>query len=356
MMNKLLQSSIATMVMLFGATSYGQTVPGTSIPYTQINTWGVTSPTGAGSSVLALGYGNIVVESAQGWGGAIYTYAANGSGNLVNRHDAGRLWQSMINVYEPTTGLYVNPTEAGDRHNRGSAVVQYANATTAPYNVQYTKSTPFGFLAQPGEDDLGGTSPTSGNVAVQFNGMTIGKELTLAFNGDNNVARYVAKVFSNASAPRVTGNLPILYLPGNFQVFSTYDATNGSWLPQAVPSTKGLTGVAPDVLSQSDAASCRGIIAENTDRSTGVAIYGCRPGTRNGGAFHLAFANVTGTPASADPFHDDTVALMSQLTWGDNVGLPIGESSLTTYIIVCRGALAGVGCVNSMAALYSAGY
>jgi len=348
-------AKLLVIVALLGSgISHGQTVPGTAIPYTQISTWGVTSPAAAGSNLLTLGYGNILMSSSLGWGGAIYDYAANGSGSLVNRHDAGRLWQSMVNIIYPDNVTFVNPTEAGDTYNRGSAVLQASNKTTAPMNVQYTKSAPFGFLGQTNEANLGGTSPDNGNVAVQFNGMTIGKQITLAFNGDNNVAQYVAKVYSNASAPRITGNLPILYLPGNFRQFSTYNPASGAWLAQAV-----LAGQY-NVQSQDYGltSNCGGIIAENDARTVGVAIYGCKPGTRNGGAFHLAFSNHSpnGNP---DPLADDTTALISQITYGDNVSMPAGESSLTTYIVVCKStapALAGVACVNSMANLYSQGY
>ena len=340
------------------AAGHAGTIPGTAIQYTPITTWGTTTPAQAGMNLLTLAYGNIVVKSSPGWGGAIYDYSANGSGNLVNRHDAGRLWQSMLNVHEPDVVHFVNPTEAGDTFNRGSALLQFQNKTTAPANTQYTKTAPFGFQNQPMEDNLGGTAPWAGNVAIQFNGMTIGKELTLAFNGDPNVARYVTKVYSNAPASHVSGNLPILYLPGVFAVFTTYNAATGNWLNQTIDPYR------VNVQSQ-DYTSCGGVMAENLQRTVGVALYGCKPGIRSGGAFHLAFSNhsacTAGNPnapaCTNDPLANDTTALMSQIMASDYQGMPAGESSLTTYIVVCKAPPpAGAACVQSMARLYANGY
>lgn len=329
--------------------SYAGTIPGTSIWYTPISTWGVTTPQQAGNNPLTLNYGNVVVKSSPGWGGAIFEYAVNGSGNLVNRHDAGRLWQSMVNIIEPDQVHFVNPTEGGDSYNRGSTLLQFENKITSPANVQYTKSAPFGFLNQQNEDNLGGTGPSAGNVVIQFNGMTIGKELTLAFNGDDNVSRYVTKIFANASANRISGALPILYLPGNFRHFTTYNAVSGNWLTQSV-----LPGQV-NVGSQ-DYTACGGIMAENDERTVGVALYACRPGIHNGTSQNLAFSNYSNT-GSSDPAHADTTALMSSIWYGDNIGLPAGESSWTTYIVVCKAPPpAGAACVGSMALLYSSGY
>ncbi len=322
-----------------------------SIPYTTITTWGTTTPTQAGANLLTLGYGNIVVKSSPGWGGAIYDYAASGSGNVVNRQSPGTLWQSTVNVFEADGTHFVNPTEAGDSYNRGSELFQFQNTTTAPIDMQYTKSVPFGFLNIPqgNEDYLGGSAPNHGNVAVQFNGMTLGKELTLAFNGDNNVAKYVTKVFSTVTASHVTANLPILYLTGNFRTFSTYNAATGNWKAQVVNTGQS------NVPSQ-DYSTCGGIIAENVARTVGVALYGCKPGIHNGGAFHLAFTNAS-VNGNSDPLATDTTALMSSIFWSDNQAMPAGESSLTTYIIICTApSLAGSACVSSMARLYNSGY
>lgn len=321
-----------------------------SIPYVQISTWAPQSPTQAGATLLQLAAGNLVVKSSRAWGGAIHDFSGVGTGSLVNRHDAGRLWQSMVNVYEKDNLHFVNPTEAGDGFNRGSAVLQFQNRATAPFNVQLTKSAPFGFLNVPkgDEDYLGGTSPAQGNVAVQFNGMTIGKELTLGFDGDPNVARYVTKVFTSAPIARISGNLPVLYLPGHFRALSTYNAVNGAWRSQVVSPGQS------NVPSQDD-ASCGGVVAENDTRTVGVALYACKPGFHGGAIRHLAFSNAS-YAGNADPLADDTMALMASTWWGDGVGLPLGESQFTTYVVVCTApSIAGARCVESMARLYRNG-
>lgn len=327
-----------------------QPVSPLAIPFTPIATWAPTTPAQAGANLLTLAAGNLVVKSSSAWGGAIFDFAATGTGSLVNRHDPGRLWQSMLNVYEADDQHFVNPTEGGDGFNRGSALFQFQNQASAPFNVQYTKAVPFGFLNVPKglEDYLGGSSPSAGNVAVQFNGLTLGKELTLGVDGDANVARYVTKVFTTVPIAHVSANLPVLYLPGDFQALSTYNAATGAWLPQTVDA-----GVS-NVPSQ-DFVSCGGVVAENRFRTVGVALYGCKPGVHGGGVRHLAFSNAS-PGGNGDPLSTDTTVLMASTWWSDFVGLPAGESTFTTYVVVCTApSLAGARCVQSMAALYSHG-
>lgn len=353
-----LASVLACASLLASGPNFAQTVPNSAVTYAGTTSLGVTEPVPAGTNKLTLGYGNILVSSSTAWGGAIYDYAVEGSGDLVNKHDAGRLWQSMVNIHTAEPGScepYVNPTEAGDRYNRGSVVVQAVNAG----NVQTTKSQPLQYLGQPCEKDLGGTAPWSGNVAIEFNGMTIGKQITLAVNADNNVAQYMTKIYSNGTANHVSGNAPILYLPGNFTVFSTYNAENGRWDPMAVtPQTENVewTGFGTPT------SRCGGIMAENRERTTGVALYGCVPNFHNGSVRHFAFSHRSKPDTEqpdTNPFANDTTALMAQVQYRDWLALPVGETSLPTYIVVCRStptALAGVACVNSMANLFAAGY
>lgn len=350
-MKRLGTTSLALVAALGCSVTSAQTQP-PYVSYTQINTFAPTSAANAGNSLLTLGYGNISMSSSLSWGGAIWDYNVQGSGDLVNRSSTGTLWQSMVNILYPNGAGYVNPTEAGDSYLRGSAVLQSTNNL----NVQSTKSAPNQFVNQPPaqtEVNLGATSPSSTNVMVQFNGMTIGKQITLAFNGDNNVAQYVAKVYANAAIPHVSANLPVLYLPGNYTVFSTYNAQTAAWLSQSV-SNDGKD----NYWSAFDTAgNCGGIVAENATRTYGVALYGCKPGVLDGSTRHFAF--MSSTSGSSDPLSTQTTALMSQITADDLLGMPLGESSYTTYIVGCKGTsttYAGAACVNSMANLYSHGY
>lgn len=255
--------------------------------------------------------GGITVKSNSVAGGSIWSWVWNGT-EFINHDDYGREMQAA--VFFNFTGTTKNPTEAGSTYTyasipvyarQGSPLIENYNSG----NTQITASVPLEW----NPDAFGGsiTHP------VVYADMKIGKEVTLDYNNNPAVAKYLTKVTVGSPISGAQVEIPTAYLTSAFNRFYTYDASSQS-RTEVFPNTCN-TGT-PVVFKPSSGYG--GVIISNNDQTRAMGIYG-RTTSVSGGV--------------VDQFQlYDFVTCYSTSKWNaarQNFTLNSGLNTFTTYVV-----------------------
>jgi hypothetical protein len=273
--------------------------------------------------LLTLSAGGVTVQSNLVAGGAVWRWFWNGV-QFVNHTDYGREIQADFSY---GTNAELNPTEAGDQltYNfldpsikHGSPVVQFQNQGT----TQTTRAVPLNW-------DTSFSGGDQDHPAI-WEGMLLGKDLTLNFNNLGPVAKYTTHMTLPASS---LGGLamPIGYMPSAFNRFWTYDA--------ASKALKEVTSVIPDGCSALPPspvyvfrANFGGVILSDATATNAMGVYGVSPGQGGSVSFWQMFKFLCWGDGSSETA-SDTSAWSACYGNGNDVLFPAGDSTYNIYII-----------------------
>jgi hypothetical protein len=273
--------------------------------------------------LLSLSAGGITVQSNLVAGGSVWRWFWNGV-QFVNHADYGREIQADFSY---GTSAELNPTEAGDQltYNfldssikHGSPMIQFQNQGT----TQTTRAVPLNFdpTFSGGDQD---------HPAI-WEGMVLGKDLTLDFNNLGPVAKYTTHMTLPASSFGQIA-MPIGYLTSAFNRFWTYDAGSKT--------LKEVTSIMPDgcsALPPSPVYVFRtnfgGVIISDATATNAMGGYGVTSAQGGSVSFWQMFKFFCWGDGSSQTA-SDTSAWSAVYGNGNDVLFPAGDSSYNVYII-----------------------
>lgn len=282
---------------------------------------------------LELTAGGITVKSNKVAGSAVFEWWWNGK-QFINDRDYGRQMQSSINWFVGET-LY-NPTEAGDRYSDYSipAYKRHGSPITEEYNSgndHITRCVPLEW--SPGSFGGGTDNP------VIWRGGSLGKTITLNFNGMGAVARYQ----THLTTPITTGSstcieIPTVYLTNDFNRYYDYNAETQTLTEHSLSYNQSWT---------SYGINYGGVIISTSNQNYAMGIYG-----KNGnvGGWVSFWALYCFNDGGGSGKYDGGCAKMSG-AWGAG-NLTPGGYYWNTYIVT--GTVSN--CTTLMRNLYLAGY
>ena len=247
----------------------GDTIPGYGSE-AGFGRYGYARYNNTAEALNTLSGGGITVSSNNVAGGSVWSWVWNGI-EFVDHWDYGREMQSAVLWFandNPNTTPY-NPTEAGAYSPPSVApALRQGSPMVESYNTgltQTTRSVPLDF------------DPThwGGDAAhpVIYNTMTIGKDVTLDFNGMGNVAQYVTSVSTDTPITAAEIEMPTTYLPQTFGQFHQYDAQSQTLETAPVPGQPNCS--LPNAgYRYHPASGYGGLIISNADQSAAMGVYG----------------------------------------------------------------------------------
>ncbi len=240
-------------------------------------------------------HGATRVESNRVAGGAVWHWFYKGV-QYINTYDYGRLMQATL-FYDtskrPGGGCnvsgnpYVNPTEAGDGTS-GCHSLESADWFGSPLKsdtlsadglTHSTRAIPIDF-----NPPLAGCDAP--NYPRLFKDMVLGKDLTLGFNGWDNVSRYVTVVTLPKPIPGsdlVALEMPTAYTAGSFNQFYTVDLSASTGKATATRQVPDANGFMPNFHPASGYGGV--LVADGTaDTANAFGLFSTI-GTNNSGAW-----------------------------------------------------------------------
>jgi hypothetical protein len=277
----------------------------------------------ASEALLSLSAGGVTVESNQVAGGATWRWTWNGV-QFINHTDYGREIQGAFYFGARQD---VNPTEAGDRLTfstldpsvrHGSPVLRFENQGT----TQFTRAVPLDWdpSFHGGDQDH----------PLIWEGMVLGKDLTLNFNNLGSVAKYTTHLVLPA-ATSGTLAMPAGYLVSSFNRYWTYDARSKSLvevtsaMPDGCPSlSNGSFG------GYSYGVNAGGIMMSDVAGANAMGVYGLST-AQGGSVSYFAMWKYFCWGDGPSEIASDTTAWSA--VYGNDLPFPAGESTYNVYLI-----------------------
>ncbi len=267
----------------------------------------------SGSQLTSLTAGGVTIGSNAVSGGALWSWVENGV-QYVNTSDNGREIQSAFFYGNQ------NPTEAGDGSASSSAYQMHGSPIVQITNSGSTQST----RTVPLEWNPGGLGASSGNQVIAYQGMLLGKDITLGYDGLTGVAQYDTIVQLAQAVDSANLELPTGYMPSSFNTFYTYDASSDA-LAAVSPPNACSTGTGTSYVPPSGYG---GVIIATSNGSSAMGVYN----------------STTGVGGPVDYFALWSFPCGNATSKWDNVrsgrSFPAGTSVFTSYI--ASGTLAQV--------------
>ncbi len=234
-------------------------------------------PTSRTAQLVTLTSGNLSIASNKLAGGALWSITWNGT-QFVNQSDYGRLCQTALfcdgdysrgnSAYDSSAAINPNPTEGGsvwtNGHQFGSPLVELYNSGT----TQSSLCVPLEFYSA----DFGGSQ----EQPVIWDGVRMGKNVTLGYGGYSNVMRYQTRltVPENITDSSAHTFAPALFVNGNFRTAYTVNAASNTYSSVSLPSYQ--------TQSTYDPGAGGGVIMSDSSTGKSIGIYGAT--IANGGA------------------------------------------------------------------------
>jgi hypothetical protein len=269
-------------------------------------------------------------------GASFWTWSWGGF-QFLDHQDYGREMQSNIFYdHNPDGSWKQNPNEAGDGHvgapqdMHGSPVV----STSVSGSTISTRTLPL-------EWDGGALNGATGDQAVLYKDVTLGKDVDLNFNNWPGVARYTTYYNLPFTLPNASAEIPTAYLSAAYNRFWFYDAQRGA-LAQTYPPqcTAAANSSLPDGMP--GYSGYGGVIISNGAQTAAMGIY--------------SKLTSVGGPTTYFTAYDYTSSGCASQTskWAAvrAADFPAGVSTYTTYVLT--GTLSGV--ISNMNLLYAGGY
>ena len=278
----------------------------------------------AAEVLLSLSAGGVTVQSNAVAGGSTWRWFWNGV-EFLNHNDFGREIQSAFYFDGPQL---INPNEAGDRLTfdfldqsvkHGSPILKFENQG----NTQVTRAIPLNWDPAQFSGDQ--------DHPVIWDGLVIGKDLTLNFNNLGPVARYTTHL-TLPDAAKGGIETPSIWLRSNFNRFWTYDASTKTLVEVTSSVGDGCSNGSPYFFHE----SFGGTIASDASGSNAIGVYAVS--VASGGSInYISISSFICWGDGPDESGSDTVVMDAIKGGGDgvspNVVFPAGESTQNVYII-----------------------
>lgn len=268
-----------------------------------------------------IGAGGISADVNAVAGAAFWNWRWNGYQFLQSKSYGGLLQSALF--YQPPTGTYENPTEAGDDAGAGEdehgSPVALLSVTNGGANLS-TRAVPM-------ESYPARIFGQNTDWAIIYKDIQIGKDVTFNWNGMGPVVQYLTKVYTpnqlddaSPNWPQTSLEMPTAYLnpfPGSSgAVFYGYDAVADSLYLQ-----QPTCGNGNPPKSISPHSGIGGVVVSSGDGSLAMGIYGRM---RNAGGQINVF------PAYDQTCLADNNLKISASTSGT---IPAGWSTYTAYVV-----------------------
>ncbi|MBO1081713.1 hypothetical protein [Roseomonas haemaphysalidis] len=275
-------------------------------------------------------------------GGAVARWWWNGI-NFINTSDYGRYMQA--DIFSPIgDGRFFNPIEAGSliSNDVGGDPVLFRHGSPCVLanvsgNVHQTRAVPIDYLLPP---PFGPFPKNDVDHLYLYQGIQIGKDLTLGWNGMPQVAQYKTIVGTVTPFFASDVEVPTAYLNEQFKRFYQYDPLSSNPLSEisvGVGEANEVRWIPPQGYG--------GVIIGNDVGSAAMGVYAVTDRAGTGSRItRLSLAN----------FIDDDPGTVNSTKWGvraENFNLNVGTNEFRAYIVT--GTTADVA--NIMQQLYAMG-
>jgi hypothetical protein len=278
----------------------------------------------AAEVLLSLSAGGVTVQSNAVAGGSTWRWFWNGV-EFLNHNDYGREIQSAFYFDGPQL---INPNEAGDRLTfnfldqsvkHGSPILKFENQG----NTQVTRAIPLNWDPAQFSGDQ--------DHPVIWDGLVIGKDLTLNFDNLGPVARYTTHLIL-PDAAKGGMETPSIWLRSSFNRFWTYDASTKTLVEVTSSVGDGCSKGNPYFFH----ASFGGTIASDASGSNAIGVYAVSVAS-GGSISYISIGRFICWGDGPDESGSDTLVMDAIKGGGDgvsaNVVFPAGESTQNVYII-----------------------